>query len=166
MLPEPVVFHFPDKYTDFVDHEKISEDWLGKAKTTFTPPSRNFDFPRFIEERGAIMGCISELEGSFDDVQDRQINTVKLKRLLLDLRSKATSSPTGFLRVLNMCLDGLENTRSELLERQQVQKLAFVLKQMKESIDFDQVNELEDILHRSGLKPTPNLEGLAESYMS
>jgi hypothetical protein len=150
-----------------VDHlfEEAIED-MPVSTTISSCPWRYLDFPRFVKERTAILECVGELEGSFDDLQDRQINTVKLKKLLLDLRSKATSSSTNFLRVLNMCLDALDNTRSELLEIEQIRKLAFVLKQMKESIDSDQVNELENILHRSGLKPTPRLEGLAEFYTS
>jgi hypothetical protein len=146
--------------------DKTIEDVLEGPTVTAWPPWSYPWFPRFSKERAAIMECITQLENSFDDFEERQINTVKLKRLLDDLRTKATSSPTSFLRMLNMCLDALDNTRSELLTIDQVQKLAFVLKRMNESLDTDQVNELQGILHKSGLKPTPGLEGLANLYTS
>ena len=63
-----------------------------------------------------------------------------------------------------MCIDALENIKAEFMNIKQVDVLEFALKMSDESMDEYMVNELQDILIKSGLKPIPNLDGIAELY--
>lgn len=135
---------------------------MGKmVKTTSVP---YVQFPKFIEEKEDILKFASRLKNSFEDLQDRQINFTLLKSSLRSLRNKVSLDTRGFLRAIDMCLDVLDNARSELLTIKQVEKLQFVLGQMNEQMDELKVNELQHILLDSGLKPTPSLEGIARAY--
>jgi len=122
------------------------------------------EFPHFTQERENIAECIQELKQSFDDPEDRQIFYSKLRTLLVDLRDKVGLDRLYFLRAINMCIDALENTKSELIESNQVEALEFVLRQMRERIEEFEVNQLQEILFNAGLKPIPKLEETAFLY--
>ena len=130
--------------------------------TTYSPALT--DFPRFPQERENLIKSIQELKKSFDDPEDRQIFYAKLRTLLVDLRDKVGLDMQGFLRVVNMCIDTLDNTKSELIESNQVEALEFVLRQMRERMEEFEVNQFQGILFNAGLKPIPKLEGTALLY--
>ena len=70
----------------------------------------------------------------------------------------------SFLRVINMCIDALDNTKSELINSNQVDALEFALRQARERMEESEVNQLQEILFNAGLKPIPKLEGTALLY--
>jgi len=130
--------------------------------TSYAPAS--IDFPHFTQERENIAKSIQDLKKSFDDPVDRQIFYAKLRALLVDLRNKVGLDMQSFLRVINMCIDTLENTKSELVKSNQVEAIKFALRQMRERMEEFEVNQLQEILINTGLKPIPKLEGTALLY--
>lgn len=130
--------------------------------TTSSPAS--IDFPHFTQERKNVAKCIQELKESFDDPEDRQIFYAKLRTLLVDLRNNVGLDRRSFLRMINMCIDALENTKSEQIRANQVEALEFVLRQMSERMEEIEVNQLQEILFNAGLKPIPKIEGTALLY--
>lgn len=127
-------------------------------------PPTYISLPRFVEEKNELVKCIKQLKNSFEDLQDRQVNFVTLKTLLENLRNKVTLENYSFLRLINMCIDALNNTKSETISIEQVEALGFVLQEMNEMISEYEVNQFQEILLKSGLKPMPGLEGIAELY--
>ena len=130
--------------------------------TTYSPAS--IEFPHFTQEKKNIVKCTQELKEFFGDPEDRQIFYAKLRTLLGDLRNKVGLDRRTFLRVINMCIDALENTKSELIRANQVEALEFVLRQMSERMEEIEVNQLQEILFNAGLKPIPKIEGTALLY--
>ena len=122
------------------------------------------DFPRFTEEREQLMKCIDQFKESFEDLQERQIFFVSLRSRLLDLRNKLTLERQNFLRLINMCIDVLDNTRSEILTIKQLETLEFLLSELDENVDDYTVDYAQEVLLNVGLRPIPNLEGIAELY--
>lgn len=148
--------------TPFLELTPASLDPSAELFTTYV--SAPTQFPRFTQERANITNCIQELKKSFNEAEDRQISYAKLRSLLADLRNKVGLDRRGFLRVINMCIDALENTKSELIKYDQIETLEFVLHEMNERIGESDVNELQEILSNAGLKPIPELEGTALLY--
>ena len=134
-------------------------------KEPFVILSTSSGFPgQFAFEKEEILRCLSKLKETFNDLQERQIRFTQLKNKLIHLRNKLTLSQKEFLRSINMCIDALENIKAEFMNIKQVDVLEFALKMSDESMDEYMVNELQDILIKSGLKPIPNLDGIAELY--
>lgn len=130
--------------------------------TSYSPAS--IDFPHFTQERESIDKSIQDLKKSFDDPEDRQIFYAKLRTLLVNLRNKVGLDMNSFLRVINMCIDTLDNTKSELINFSQVGALEFVLGQMRERMEEFEANQFQEILFKAGLTPVPKLEGTALLY--
>jgi len=122
------------------------------------------EFPRFIQEKEDIVKCIKELKESFGDPEDRQIFYAKLRTLLGGLRDKVALDRRTFLRLINMLVDTLENTKSELINVNQVETLDFVMRQMSERMEEIEVNQLQEILFNAGFKPIPKIEGIPLEY--
>lgn len=127
-------------------------------------PAPCVSFQRFAKERRDIIECVARLSDCFDEPEDRQITFVALKKMLLDLRDRAALGEFGLLRLLNMCIDALQNTRSELMDETQLKALQFVLETMNESVDNDQAKEFEKIMIKSGLTPIPDLKNIGDLY--
>jgi len=147
----------------FLEGETDFPRILGNTSLVITSDP-HIDFPRFTEEMREMLECISQMKVSFDDLEQRQIIFVRVKNLLQNIRSRITFSSPGFLRTINMCLDAVDNTKSELLSLEQLEALEFVFQTIDERIDENRANQLEEILLNSGLKPVPKLEGIADLY--
>jgi len=119
---------------------------------------------RFTENKSQIMADIYQIQSSFEDPQDRQIHIAKLKKSICTLMDKLGSESRVVLRVLNMTLDALKNTPSEYLNKEQIDAVKFVLDMVDKDLDDVEVNNLQEILIKSGLTPLPRLEGIAELY--
>lgn len=149
---------FCEEDMPFISNFPLKESII---KVTGTPFRYTDTYTREKEE---ILECIYNLKTSFDDPQDRQINFIKLKNKLGELRSKLTLAQRNFLRSVNMCIDALENTKAELINKEQIEAMEHAFKIINETMDEFQVNLLQKILIKSGLKPIPNLEGISELY--
>lgn len=123
-----------------------------------------YSFPRWDSEKQKLRETVSELENCFGDTVRRQITFTKLRSSVLQLREKVGLESRGFLRVLNMVYDALQNLRAEQMKKKQVKALKFVVENMGENIDDFLATELEGILIDSGLEPTPIIEGIAGLY--
>jgi len=119
---------------------------------------------RFTKDMEEILKCINNLKENFRDPMLRQVYFVELKNKLTNLRNKLTLAQSNFLRSINMCIDSLENTRAELLNEKQIETFESVLCKIHETIDDFEVDLLQQILIKSGLKPIPSLEGISEFY--
>ena len=155
-------------YSSLLDEEHVrGTEQLPKMKpsgiiTTTTWPI--YSLPKWNQEEKVLSETAGELERCFGDVIQRQIVFFKLNNLLMQLKESVGLENRGFLRVLNMCCDALQNVKSEKLKRKQVQTLKFVIKKLNENIDDFTATELEGILIDSGLRPTAKIEGIAELY--
>jgi len=118
----------------------------------------------FAEDKSQIMSDISQVKNSFDDLQDRQIFLTKLRNSICNLMEKLGSDSRLRLRVLNLTFDALKNTRSEYLKKEHIDTLEFVIGMVDKDLDDVEINNLQKILIKSGLNPTPQLEGIAELY--
>jgi len=119
---------------------------------------------KFAEDKIQIMSDISQVKNSFDDLQDRQIFLAKLRNSICNLMEKLGSDSRLKLRVLNLAFDALKNIRSEYLKKEHIDTLEFVIGMLDKDLDDVEINNLQEILIKSGLNPTPQLEGIAELY--
>jgi hypothetical protein len=126
--------------------------------------SPSFSFPRWSKEEQKLEEIVLELRSCFADIVKRQIVVFELKGALENLRADVGLESRGFLRVLNMCHDALDNVKAEKLKKKQVKALKFVIENMDENMDDLSATELEGILAESGLDPLPKVEDIARFY--
>jgi hypothetical protein len=122
------------------------------------------DFPRYAAELVRIYECADELKTNYEDAEDRQILHAKLQSLLRGLRRKASQATPAFSRLINMLIDTLSNTKSENMTREQVGTLLWCLQNMNENTEEFETDEFENLLISVGLKPVPDIRGLAKYY--
>jgi hypothetical protein len=153
------------KYEVFCDENQDFDSDIHPEKPMLqivASPSELAD--RFASDREEILRCVRKLKENFRDSEQREIDFVNLKCKLSALRDKVALPEFGLLRSINMCIDAIDNTRAELLTKKQIDNLESVLKLINEASEDFEVNLLQDILMKSGLKPIPNIDGIAELY--
>lgn len=153
------------EYEIFCDENQYFDSDIHPEKPilqTVASPSELVD--RFACDREEILRCIRKLKEDFRDVEQREVDFVNLKCQLVAFRDKVALPEFGLLRSINMCVDVIENARAEFLSKKQIDALESVLKLINEASEDFEVNLLQDILIRSGLRPIPNIDGIAELY--
>jgi hypothetical protein len=129
--------------------------------TTFAPV---YSFPKWSREKTHLLEIANSLESCFNDAVQRQITFSNLKNSISQLKETVGLENRGFLRVINMSYDALQNTKSEKLKKTQVKQLKYIISKFNENINDFTATELEGILIDSGLSPTPKVEGIANLY--
>lgn len=74
--------------------------------STFAPI---YSFPKWSVEKTQLLEIASGLEMCFNDVTQRQITFSRLKNSLRQLKKNVGLENRGFLRVINMSYDALQN---------------------------------------------------------
>jgi hypothetical protein len=157
------------RYLDFENDineiiPRHSHNVISIPEVIINKSSPTYNFLKWDKERMQILEKVRELEESFSNKTQRQIEFSILKNSVRHLRDSVGLENKGFLRVLNMCYDALKNTKSEKMTKPQVDQLKFIFGKFNENIDDFVATELEGILIDSGLRPIPALEGIADLY--
>lgn len=121
-----------------------------------------FTLPKWAPERQKLSKLAEELDNSYFDPVQRQLTYFELKHSVDELKNIVNLENRCFLRVLNMLFDSLNNVKSEKLKKKQVEIIKFVVQRLNENIDDFSATELENIIMKSGLKPFPTIQGIAD----
>lgn len=152
---------------EICDEELLMEHDIETGERLFQTFARTSANPlkfRFAENKSQIMREIHQVQSTFEDPQDRQIHIAQLKNSIRTLIDKLGSESRLVLRVLNMTLDAVKDIPSEELKKEQIDTIRFVLDMVGRNLDDKEVNDLQEVLIKSGLNPLPKLEGIAELY--
>lgn len=148
---------------DTIPHIPFIFDTNGKNIVITEEHKLTYD--QFQKENIEILSLLAMLKENINNLDEKQITYVELIDKLNNLKNVFTLTQQNYLRSINMCIDTLKNTRSEIITKQQIEAIETVIKLIHINATNFEVNSMQNILINSGLNPLPNLNGIAELYI-